>query len=164
MRAIIYILILLYSTPIIANESINIKEFDLNKETVCLIQTIYFEARGEDFIGQLGVATVVMERVDNKKFPNTICKVVKHGRYWKGNPVRNKCSFSYWCDGKSEKMYDHESFEAAIEISYLIMQGVRLGTVKGATHYHAYYVKPRWSYKMNHMFTTGKHLFYKEKK
>ena len=60
MRAIIYILILLYSTPIIANESINIKEFDLNKETVCLIQTIYFEARGEDFIGQLGVATVVM--------------------------------------------------------------------------------------------------------
>ena len=131
----------------------------------CLVEAVYHEARSERFMAQLSVANVVLQRVTDRRFPNTICKVVHQGKYnRRGQPIRNKCMFSYWCDGKSERMYDHESFEAAIEISYLIMQGVRLGTVKGATHYHAYYVKPRWSYKMNHMFTTGKHLFYKEKK
>ena len=49
-------------------------------------EAIYFEARSESFIGQLAVANVILERVSNKYFPNTICKVVKSGKYFKGNP------------------------------------------------------------------------------
>ena len=162
MKYILYIIILLYNTSLYAKDYIKIKYLD--PEMVCMVQTIYFEARGESFVGRLGVGTVVMERVINKKYPNTICGVVRQGKYWRGNPVKHRCSFSYWCDGKSEKMYDLNSFEDAVEISKMIMTGVRFNPVSGATHYHAYYVRPIWSYQMRHIFTAGKHLFYKEKK
>lgn len=58
------------------------------KQERCLIETIYFEARGEPFLGQVGVGVVVMRRVQSDKFPDNICDVVHDGVYWKGNPVR----------------------------------------------------------------------------
>ena len=164
MKYVLYIILLFFNTSLIAKENISLKDFDLNQEVICLVETIYFEARGEDFVGQLGVGTVVMERVESKSFPNTVCDVVRAGRYWKGNPVRNKCAFSYWCDGKSERMYDYSSLEEALEISLMGLKGVRLSSITGATHYHAQYVKPYWSHEMKHIFTSGKHLFYKGKK
>ena len=37
---------------------------------------IYHEARGEDTLGQYLVADVTLNRVADKRWPNTICKVV----------------------------------------------------------------------------------------
>ena len=44
-----------------------------NKQLDCLAEAIYFESRGETFLGMLAVGTVIMNRVEHKKFPNTIC-------------------------------------------------------------------------------------------
>ena len=39
-------------------------------------------------------------------------------------PIRHKCQFSWYCDGKSDKIYDEETFE---EI-YVLTDGVVDGT------------------------------------
>ena len=59
-------------------------------EVECLTEAIYFEARGESFVGQLAVANVILERVRDSRFPPTVCEVVHAGRYWEGNPIRNR--------------------------------------------------------------------------
>jgi len=41
-----------------------------------LAQAIHGEARGEPYIGQVAVGAVILNRVDNPKFPNTIAGVI----------------------------------------------------------------------------------------
>ena len=65
------------------------------EELTCLAKNIYFEARGENRTGQYAVGLVTLNRLKSKRFPNTICKVVKQAKYWNNNPVRNKCHFSW---------------------------------------------------------------------
>ena len=45
-------------------------------ETLLLAATIWAEARGESYTGQLAVASVIMNRVKSSKFPNTISGVI----------------------------------------------------------------------------------------
>ena len=84
----------------------------------CLTENIYFEARGQGQAGWLAVAQVTQNRVDDRRFPNTICEVVKQGlTYASGDPIRNKCQFSWYCDGKSDKPKNTKVFN---EISELV--------------------------------------------
>jgi spore germination cell wall hydrolase CwlJ-like protein len=61
----------------------------------CLAEAVYFEARSESFVAQLAVANVVLQRVQSERYPDKICDVVRQGSTWKGNPVKNKCHYSY---------------------------------------------------------------------
>lgn len=47
------------------------------KDIRCLAENIYHEARGEPVSGQLAVAHVVLNRVEDSRFPDTICAVVR---------------------------------------------------------------------------------------
>jgi len=132
-----------------------------DKELKCLAEAVYHEARSESFTGQLAVANVIIERANLSKFPNTICKVVHAGKYWKGNIVRNKCAFSYYCDGKKEwASVEKEALDTAYHVSSLALDGVTLLSTLGATHYHASYVSPFWANEMERLQQIGKHIFY----
>ena len=64
------------------------------EEELCMQQNIFFESRNQDIRGKLGVGFVVLNRVKDKRWPDTICEVVrdrKHG-----------CQFSWHCDGKKD--------------------------------------------------------------
>lgn len=81
---------------------------------MCLAMAVYFEARGEPMVGQVAVAQVVMARVDDHRYPNTVCEVVKQGHYYTWSPdipILNKCHFSFWCDGKPETIEDEYAFQ-----------------------------------------------------
>ena len=73
----------------------------LETALMCLAFNIYHEARSQSTIGQLAVAQVVMNRVDDDRFPDTVCEVVKQAVTHKGTnkPILHRCSFSWWCDG-----------------------------------------------------------------
>jgi spore germination cell wall hydrolase CwlJ-like protein len=135
-------------------------------ERTCLVEAVYFEARSETFIGKLAVANVILERMHNKSFPNTICGVVKQGRYWEGKPVRNRCQFSYWCDGKPETIANINALEEVVKVVQLTLDGVMLRDTLKATHYHAVYVSPSWAVSKEFvlMDTVGEHIFYKKAK
>jgi spore germination cell wall hydrolase CwlJ-like protein len=132
-------------------------------ELNCLVEAVYYEARSEPITAQLAVANVVLERVRNDKFPNTICGVVHQGRYnKKGQPIRHKCMFSYWCDGKPERMKEIEALKTAISVSEMAINGVVVDITVGATHYHATYVRPDWihSFTFMELGQVGRHIFY----
>ena len=46
---------------------------------ICLALNTYHEAKNQSLVGQIATAQVVMNRVEDKRFPNTICEVVKQG-------------------------------------------------------------------------------------
>ena len=153
---LIQLIIALFLISIAFSSQANAKQSDVE----CLTEAIYFEARGEPFIGQLAVANVIMERVRDHRFPATVCEVVHAGRYWEGNPVRNRCAFSYWCDGKLEIMKEKQAYKTAQDIAEMAINGVMYEDVQGATFYHASYVMPYWVKDLDFITRIGKHLFY----
>ena len=132
---------------------------------ICLALNIYWEARNQDIVGQLAVGQVVMNRVRDKRYPDTPCKVVMQGPVYKsGYPVRHRCQFSWYCDGKSDKATEQESFKQAYFLSKLIIQGEFRDVTNGATHYHANYVFPDWIESKTFTTQIGDHLFYRWEK
>ena len=133
-------------------------------ELACMATAIYFEARGEPMVGQVAVAQVIMSRVYDERYPNTICEVVKQGYYYSWNPeipIPDKCQFSFWCDGKPEKIKDEDAYFWATEVADAVMVGTLYDTTQGATHYHAYYVQPSWSKKFTQTVRINDHIFYR---
>ena len=92
----------------------------------CLVEALYHEARSESFIGMLSVANVILTRKESSNFPNTICKVVHQGKYWKGNPIKDKCHFSYWCDGRPERFTDIAGLIKSINVAEMSLKGIQV--------------------------------------
>jgi spore germination cell wall hydrolase CwlJ-like protein len=150
--SIIFILVLFSSVAYSQEETDELK---------CLVEAIYHEARSEPFVGQLAVANVILERTNLHKFPDTICKVVHAGHRWEGNIIRNRCAFSYFCDGKKEwTNIDKKALDTAYDVAGLALKGVMVMPLLGATHYHASYVNPRWANYMEKLGQIGIHIFY----
>lgn len=125
-------------------------------EQRCLATGIYFEARGEEVKGQAAVAQVILNRVRNPSYPNSICDVVYQNDSW-----RNRCQFSFACDGIKDRVRSPQSWDMAEEIALATTAGkIWLSEVGSATHYHANYVSPPWARKMRRVGQIGKHVFY----
>ena len=132
-------------------------------EVNCLALNIYHEARNQPLVGKLAVAQVTMNRVEHDNFPNNVCAVVMQGFYTNNHPIKNKCQFSWWCDGKSDKPKDKQAWQQAQYLAYQLLDGLFVGIdlVEGATHYHAIYVKPYWIKKKTMVRKIADHIFYK---
>jgi len=131
-----------------------------DKELWCLATAIYFEARGESYRGQVAVAQVVLNRVKDHRYPNTICGVVFQNQH-----KRNACQFSFACDGIPERVSDKKSWAQAEDIAARFVDGeLYLTEVADSTHYHATYVRPAWAPRMQKMTQVGLHVFYKFKR
>ena len=131
---------------------------------VCLALNIYHEAKNQSFVGQMAVAQVVMNRVQDSRFPHTVCEVVKQGPTysWKKDfPVRNKCQFSWYCDGKSDKVRNESAWQTATLIAKVVLSGNLDDFVEGATHYHATYVNPSWASSKTYVTRIDDHKFYR---
>ena len=135
----------------------------------CLAKNIYFEAKNQPLMGQLAVAIVVMNRVEDHRFPNTVCEVVQQGPTlaWTENfPVKNKCQFSWYCDGKSDRPKHKGKWESSLSVASLVLaykENIRdiAFLLDGATHYHADYVYPEWRKSKQKIVQIGNHIFYK---
>lgn len=151
--------ILLFIIFVINLEANNISP----KEIHCLAQNIYFETRGSNLADKASVADVVLNRVKHTSYPDTVCKVVKQAKLWKGNPIKNMCQFSWYCDTKSDKMKDKDAYEEAKLLAYnILVDGKYKGITEGSTHYHATYVEPYWANSFQLVGTIGKHIFYRQ--
>ena len=132
-------------------------------EVKCLALNIYHEARNQPLVGKLAVAQVTINRVNHNRFPDSVCAVVRQGFYYNQSPIKNKCQFSWWCDGKSDKPKDKASWQQIQILADKIYTGFFDGIdiVKGATHYHASYVKPYWAKDKQKLIKIKNHIFYK---
>jgi len=126
-------------------------------EQTCLANGIYFEARGEEEEGQAAVAQVILNRVRNPAYPDTICGVVYQNQSWK-----NRCQFSFACDGIEDRITDRRAYATAELIGHKVSNGeIWLSSVGSATNYHATYVNPRWAEAMKRVDKIGRHIFYR---
>ena len=127
------------------------------EELHCLALNIYFEARSEPHDGQRAVAHVVLNRVENPKFPSTICQVVRQG----GEQVRHRCQFSWWCDGRSDRPAKGKVWDSAQALARAIYWGYSQDPTDGAMWYHADYVAPSWGAHFERGPKIGRHIFYR---
>lgn len=129
-----------------------LEEIPNNKnEAYCLAQVIYFEARGEPKLGQIAVAHVTINRRDSKLFPNTICKVVSQ---------KKPCQYSWFCDGKSDRLPSNKHGNNAIALANSILTKRPPDITNGALFFHATSVSPNWK-NLEKTIEIGSHVFYR---
>lgn len=129
----------------------------LGDQQHCLAQAVYFEARSETTRGQLAVAQVVLNRVESRRYPSTICGVV-----FQNERLRHRCQFSFACDGRSDIPHEARAWETAQRISTIALKHGWRDITDRATHYHADYANPSWRRGMEQTAAFGRHLFYRE--
>lgn len=131
----------------------------------CLAKNIYFEARGDNLAGRYAVADVVLNRVKDRRWPGTICEVIYQGeKDSSGNMIRNRCQFSWYCDGIPDVMPNKEKWLEAQNIAYqIVIKGTFRGITEGADHYHATYVNPSWNKHMDYIGRIGAHRFFRSR-
>jgi spore germination cell wall hydrolase CwlJ-like protein len=135
----------------------------VSTEKECLAEGIYFEARNQSTRGQLAVGMVILNRVEDPDYPNTICKVVRQAeKDWKGNIVINRCQFSYYCDGKPETIHEEEPWEKIFAMTDVLLDDEFYDFTEGSTHYHATTVNPYWSTKFVMLGVIDDHVFYRK--
>ncbi len=147
--------------PALLKQSVNvfgdlIEQTRQQREQRCLAEAIYFEARSEPESGQAAVAQVVLNRMKSGLYPESACGVVYQNRH------RFKaCQFTFACEGRSLAITDADSWNSARRIARNVSEGrTYLASVGASTHYHADYVRPRWSRRLKRNQTVGRHTFY----
>ncbi len=133
-------------------------EADRRRALRCLTQGIYYEAALESTEGQEGVAQVILNRVRDPNYPNTICGVV-----FQGAERTTGCQFSFTCDGALANAPVGWAWERARSVAERALAGHVAARVGTATHYHADYVHPWWSPTLAKITQIGAHIFYRWK-
>lgn len=135
---------------IVINKPIYLSRYQ-KKQLQCLTDNAYYEAGNQAFKGKIAVTNVVMNRVADKRFPQSPCAVVY--QKWRG-----MCQFSWTCIKnrriQSVKQYA-DARKAAIQVYLHNVSDI----TNGAKFYHANYVNPRWPY--HKVKTIGDHIFYR---
>ena len=131
------------------------REFDFSGTTPghelgCMALNIYHEGRGESVNGQVAIASVTMNRVDSKQYPDTVCEVV-----WQ----RRQFSWTHIA-ARHHAITDVKAWHQAIDIAQRFLDGARLAPVGNATHYHADGVEPYWIVENEPIGKVGNHYFY----
>jgi spore germination cell wall hydrolase CwlJ-like protein len=113
-------------------------------ERDCLVRAMYFESNRSSQDGLMAVGTVVMNRVESDRFPNTICGVVgQHRQFAKGVLTRP---------------LDARQAGPATRAADAILAGQRYAPVGGAMHFHmASYKNP---YPARYVAMAGGNAFY----
>jgi spore germination cell wall hydrolase CwlJ-like protein len=130
------------------------------EELKCMADAMYFEARGEGREGMVAVGYVIMNRMSDSRFPSTVCGVTKQGKYVNGKPVRNRCQFSWFCDGISDIVKDIKAYILATDLATSVLTGRMLNPIGNSLYYHEISVRPRWSRVFLKTRRLGRHVFY----
>jgi spore germination cell wall hydrolase CwlJ-like protein len=158
---------------ILQNNALGIEASNIDlEEAFCLAKNVYYESRGEPVAGQFAVAHTTLQRVDSKRYPDTICDVVRQVKKVDNGYV---CQFSWYCDdipneiklyrGNKEIVQEVSAFETAAVIALMTMAEIAADNTDGATHFvNTDIAQPGWINRLQHTTTYGNHKFYRKKR
>lgn len=149
----------LYATPSQAEHSPDfLNNASFLSEANCLATNIYFEARGEPIVGQIAVAMVTINRVNDGRFADTICGVVYQGKTnSKGKPIHGRCQFSWYCDNRSDSIpEDSPEMRLAMFIAVRALTDNFHDVTSGSLYFHTK-TKPKYS---ENFIEIGNHVFF----
>lgn len=132
-------------------------------EVYCLTRNAYYEAKGDSQMSQIAVTHVVLNRLNDPKFPKSACDVV----YQKNRNERKEsvvCQFSWYCDKRMmsrviDPLVWKESY-VAVEKALKIYYQKGVDVTEGSTFYHANYINPGWRH-LEKVTSIGSHVYYK---
>ena len=124
----------------------------MTAELLIVALTLLGEARGEGMEGMAGVASVIQTRMaERHQSASQVCLAPKQ--------------FSFWNSGVSEatkkKLLATPQGKDALYLADLVVHKQLQSIVKGANHYHAISVSPRWAKDARLVATIRNHKFYK---
>lgn len=144
------------------------------EEAYCLAENIYYESKSEDIRGQFAVGAVTLNRVNDGRFPSTVCDVVKQANIHR---VTKKvvCAFSWYCEndkkGKEIPVRNKDGtinqivvdqFQVASIVAVQLLGGNVEDNTDGATHFHNPFTsQPGWRHEMKKTLRVGNHDFYR---
>jgi hypothetical protein len=134
-----------------SSTSVSSEDDSLDDPMACLGLNIYWEARDQNVAGQLAVAQVTMNRVNDPRYPDDVCEVVYDHK-----------QFSWYWDGKSDTPKEKKAWERAMMVASAALHGSGHAELQGVTHYHAVYSQPYWMNYMTMVAMIGDHVFYAE--
>ena len=143
---------------VVPNKKIPLDESDI----YCLTRNAYYEAKGDSQMSQIAVTHVVLNRVNDPKFPKKVCEVI----YQKNRTDANSalCQFSWYCDRRlMSRVVDPMAWEEslkAVEKAVKIYYQRGVDVTDGSTFYHANYVNPGWRH-LEKVTSIGSHVYYK---
>lgn len=129
---------------------------------MCLALNDYWEARGETLRGRLAVAMVVMNRVADPRYPDSVCAVV-HQHMVPDQP--RACQFSWTCDGRPDTPTDEDAWRRSLQLAAAVLEadGALEDPAHGALWYHATHVTPAWTDHLARAEVIGRHVFYRDR-
>jgi spore germination cell wall hydrolase CwlJ-like protein len=111
---------------------------------------MYHEARGEGRIGMLAVGWVVLNRMADGAYPDTVRAVIYQG-----------CQFSWVCDRISDRPRDPQAWRRAVKTAADLLRRPRIDPTRGALWYHASWVRdPGFGPRVEEARRIGRHVFY----
>lgn len=137
------------------------------EEVTCLAENIYYEAGSEPLEGKIAVGIVTINRLIDKRFPNSICEVVAQKRTFKTkSTVRTVCQFSWKCARVSKPTANDIRWMNSYEVAKKLLTSDSYANFSkiysGAMWFHATSVNPSWAKKKQRIKRVGGHIFYSE--
>lgn len=125
---------------------------------LCLAINIYAESRGEPVMGQYAVAMVTLNRAGHDQ--RRVCaEVFKPKQFSWANQGVTKVKGG-WRLSPALMPRDDHAWWLAQRIAQQSLAGKMPDFTRGATFYHAVYVRPRWRLAMVQVKQVGNHRFY----
>jgi spore germination cell wall hydrolase CwlJ-like protein len=142
----------------ISNEVVEIERkihVEVQRQISCLARNIYYEAGFESDEGKLAVATVTMNRVEHKHFPQTVCDVV----YQKNS---RGCQFSWTCGSKAK--FNQRAYDRSYRIAEKVLtDSIKIKRLSKALYFHNTTIDPNWEF-AEPIEQIGNHIFYEPKR
>lgn len=126
----------------------------------CLALNDYWEARGEALSGRIAVAMVVLNRTMDRRYPASICDVVRQNI----SDEAGKCQFSWVCDGRPDKPLEWRAWQKSLKLASAVLsrESTLTDPTGGALWYHATFVHPVWARSLTPVARIGDHVFYSD--
>ena len=122
-------------------------------DITCMTKAIYFEAGGESTRGKVAVGHVILNRMNSKIYPQSICAVT----YQKNHKAKG-CQFTWSC--KPYKVSNNKRWQASLAVAKEVVAGKTKDPTQGATSFNNRKFRNK---NLQHVITIGNHYFYKNK-
>lgn len=108
-----------------------------DRELMCMAHAVYHESATDTLAGKVAVANSIVNRVEQRQFPNSICGVVKQ-----------RMQFSYLNSGNRDHLaisnhIDYNAWERSLIVSLTVAGGYVEDITGGANHYLNKSIVPR---------------------
>lgn len=117
----------------------------------CLTQAVYHEARGEPLGGQVAVARVILHRVADTRWPDTVCDVVYQPAQFsftaKPHPVRD------------QPAYQRSALVALTVYAEMVWGPYDPGEAPALYFFNPRKARPGWAARMTVQNEIGAHIF-----